>query len=78
MKNYKRNAIVWLDGPHLDFFYKWKPQAIEVDAGDVSERLKLKEKLKCKNFDYFLHNVWALPAEADCVATGAVSASQLI
>lgn len=72
MKNYKRNALVWLDGPHLDFFYKWKPQAIDVDAGDVSGRLALKRKLQCKSFDYFLENVWPLPAERDCVATGMI------
>jgi len=74
LKNYKRNALVWLDGPHLDFFYKWKPQAREVDAGDVSDRLALKKKLQCKSFDYFLEEVWPeLPAEKNCLATGAFS-----
>lgn len=70
LKNYKRNALVWFDGPHLDFFYKWKPQAVDVDAGDVSDRLAIKEKMKCKSFDYFLKEVWPMPAERDCLATG--------
>lgn len=65
--------MVWLDGPHLDFFYKWKPQALEVDAGDVSDRLKIKEEMKCHSFDYFLENVWPMPAERDCLASGDVS-----
>ena len=29
-----------------------------IDAGDISERLKVKEKLQCKPFDWFMNNVW--------------------
>lgn len=29
-----------------------------INAGDLSERFKLKEKLQCKNFTWFITNVW--------------------
>ena len=79
MKNYKRNALVWFDEEQLEFFYRWKPQAIPVDAGDVSERLAFNKKNNCRNFNYFLTDVWPeLPSERDCLATGEIKGTDNI
>ena len=29
-----------------------------MNVGDLSERFKLKEKLQCKNFTWFITNIW--------------------
>eukprot|EP00933_Yihiella_yeosuensis_P024448 TRINITY_DN18965_c0_g1_i1.p1 TRINITY_DN18965_c0_g1~~TRINITY_DN18965_c0_g1_i1.p1 ORF type:complete len:419 (-),score=49.33 TRINITY_DN18965_c0_g1_i1:151-1407(-) len=57
LKNTKRAALVWLDD-HLEDFYKKIPYARTLDAGDVSDRLKLKESLKCESMDWYIQNVY--------------------
>mmetsp|Transcript_16595 Transcript_16595/g.29043 ORF Transcript_16595/g.29043 Transcript_16595/m.29043 type:complete len:488 (+) Transcript_16595:184-1647(+) len=57
MKNTKRAALVWLDD-HLEDFYKKVPYARSLQAGDVSERLRLKEKLNCKSMDWYIENIY--------------------
>ncbi|XP_060581406.1 polypeptide N-acetylgalactosaminyltransferase 13-like [Ruditapes philippinarum] len=56
--NYKRAIEVWMEQEHKDLVYNYFPQMAAVDVGDLSERLELKKKLKCKPFSWFMDNVW--------------------
>lgn len=57
MYNYKRAVDVWMDPEYKKFVYDFFPEMKNMDVGDLSERLTLKEKLKCKNFTWYLKNV---------------------
>lgn len=60
MKNYRRVAEVWMD-EYKEFLYKRRPQYRSIDAGDMSEQLAIREKLKCKPFSWFMREVaWDL------------------
>ncbi|CAF3234239.1 unnamed protein product [Rotaria socialis] len=55
--NNKRLVEVWLD-KYKDFVYAIMPELKRVDAGDVSERLAFRERLKCKDFQWYLQNIY--------------------
>ncbi|KAI3387631.1 hypothetical protein SNEBB_000196 [Seison nebaliae] len=55
--NTKRLIDVW-GGKYKEFFYSQMPELKKVDAGDISERLDLQKKLKCKNFEWYIENVF--------------------
>ncbi|XP_059169601.1 polypeptide N-acetylgalactosaminyltransferase 1-like [Physella acuta] len=55
--NYKRAALVWM-GNYTRFLYSIYPDMKTLDVGDVSERLALKTKLGCKDFSWYLQNIW--------------------
>ncbi|XP_047988490.1 N-acetylgalactosaminyltransferase 7 [Leguminivora glycinivorella] len=55
--NYKRVIETWFDEEHKEYFYTREPMARFLDMGDISEQVALKEKLKCKDFSWFMDNV---------------------
>lgn len=56
-QNYKRVIEVWFDDKFKEYFYTREPLARFLNIGDISEQLTLKERLKCKNFQWFMNNV---------------------
>lgn len=55
--NYKRVIETWFDEEHKEFFYTREPTARYLDMGDISEQVALKDKLKCKDFRWYMENV---------------------
>lgn len=57
MTNYKRVIEVWWDQQYKEYFYTREPLARFYNPGDITAQLAIKERLKCKTFDWFMNEV---------------------
>ncbi|XP_023342320.1 N-acetylgalactosaminyltransferase 6 isoform X2 [Eurytemora carolleeae] len=55
-RNYKRVAAVWMD-EYAEYVYQHRPHYRNIDPGDISEQIALREKLQCKPFKWFMQEV---------------------
>jgi polypeptide N-acetylgalactosaminyltransferase len=55
-RNFKRIAEVWLDD-YKEVVYNAEPKIYKIDPGDLTKAKLVKEKLKCKPFQYFLEHI---------------------
>jgi len=55
-RNYKRVAAVWMD-EYAEFVYKKRPHYRDLDPGDISAQLALRERLQCKPFKWFMKEI---------------------
>uniref|UniRef100_A0A915PRL1 Polypeptide N-acetylgalactosaminyltransferase n=1 Tax=Setaria digitata TaxID=48799 RepID=A0A915PRL1_9BILA len=70
--NAARTAEVWMD-EYKDIFYNMVPAARSVDVGDLTERKVLRENLQCKNFRWYLENIYPeSPFPLDFLSLGQV------
>ncbi|XP_065192118.1 polypeptide N-acetylgalactosaminyltransferase 13-like [Sycon ciliatum] len=56
-KNTVRMAEVWMDD-YKELYYKRRPDARGRDVGSLTKRKELRERLKCKPFQWYIDNIF--------------------
>ncbi|CAH1240728.1 GALNT6 [Branchiostoma lanceolatum] len=57
IKNTMRVAEVWMD-QYKDIYYRRQKRTKTMSAGDLTEKRKLRHDLRCRNFTWYLRNVY--------------------
>uniref|UniRef100_A0A0N5AB49 Polypeptide N-acetylgalactosaminyltransferase n=1 Tax=Syphacia muris TaxID=451379 RepID=A0A0N5AB49_9BILA len=55
-RNYRRVAEVWMD-EYAEHLYKSRPALRTTNPGDLTKQKAVRERLKCKSFDWFMKEV---------------------
>jgi len=72
-RNNRRLVDVWTD-EYVKYFHRMIPDLNTVEAGDISSRVKLRKDLGCKNFKWYLENVYPeSPLPVNFYHVGAIS-----
>lgn len=51
-----RLAEVWMD-EYKEYYYIREPQIRQLEVGDISQQVAIRNKLQCKSFKWFMENV---------------------
>lgn len=55
-KNFLRVASVWMD-EYKEYLLQRRPAMRNLDPGDLTNQIAVRQRLKCKSFDWYMHEV---------------------